>query len=67
MQEEDLLVDPEEQEEKQLVHYMALAVVAITAVGILVLALRPWIQRMREEQDAEAPPETAAAAPPTVE
>ena len=61
MQEEDLLIDPEEQTERKLVHYMALAVVAVTAAGILFLALRPWLQRMSEEQDAAAPPEDAAA------
>jgi flagellar biosynthesis/type III secretory pathway M-ring protein FliF/YscJ len=51
-QDEDLLVDPEEQMEGRLVHKMALVIVAIIAFGILFLAIRPWIQRFRE-QDAE--------------
>ena len=51
-QDEELLVDPEEQTERELVHYMALAIVVIIAGAILFLAIRPWLQRFRE-QDAE--------------
>ena len=53
MQQEDLLLDPEEEMEKKLVNYMALGIVAVVALLILFLALRPWIQRFREEQMAQ--------------
>ena len=52
MQQEDLLLDPEEETEKQLVNYMAMGIVAVVALLILILALRPWIQRLRQEQMA---------------
>jgi hypothetical protein len=57
MQEDVLYEDPEEQTEKKLVNSMAVAVVAVIVGGILILALRPWIQRFREEH---AETETAA-------
>jgi flagellar biosynthesis/type III secretory pathway M-ring protein FliF/YscJ len=53
MQQEDLLLDPEEETEKQLVNYMAMGIVAVVALLILILALRPWIQRLRQEQMAQ--------------
>lgn len=52
-QEEEQLVDPEEQTERKLVHSMALAIVAIIAGAILFLAIRPWIQRFREESQEQ--------------
>lgn len=51
-QDENLLIDPEEQMEGRLVHKMALVIVAIVAIGILVLAMRPWLERF-QEQNAE--------------
>lgn len=57
-QEEKQLVDPEEQTERKLVHSMALAIVAITAGGILFLAIRPWIQRFREEHQEQVGDDT---------
>jgi hypothetical protein len=56
MQQEDLLLDPEEEMEKKLVNYMALAIVAVIVGGILILALRPWIQRLREGHVETAAP-----------
>lgn len=53
MQQEELLLDPEEETEKQLVNYMAMGIVAVVALLILILALRPWIQRLRQEQMAQ--------------
>jgi hypothetical protein len=47
---DDLAVDPEEVTEGKLINGMALAIVAVVAIGILLLTLRPWIQRMREER-----------------
>jgi hypothetical protein len=57
MQEEVLYEDPEEETEKKLVNGMALGVVAIVVGGVLILALRPWIKRFREQHT-----ETEAAA-----
>jgi len=56
MVENTVRADPEEESEKKLVHTMALAVVAITIGGILVLALRPWIQRFRERNEYTGAP-----------
>lgn len=66
MQDEELLLDPEEQTEQKLVNNMAKAIVAVVAGLILFLAIRPWIQRYREEhqeqEGAEASPEAEAVA-----
>ncbi|MEJ2752364.1 MAG: hypothetical protein P8169_06770 [Chloroflexota bacterium] len=56
MLEETVSVDSEEESERKLVHSMALAVVTVIIGGIIVLALRPWIQRFRKRNDgADAP------------
>ena len=54
MQQEENLLDPEEDTEKKLVNSMALAIVAVVGGLILLLALRPWIQRYLEEHNQPA-------------
>jgi len=49
MANEDLLLDPEEETEKKLVNYMGIGIAAAIAGLILILTLRPWIQRLREK------------------
>jgi hypothetical protein len=52
MQQEEHLLDPEEETEKKLVNVMALAIVAVVAGLVIILALRPWIQRYAAEKQA---------------
>jgi len=49
MEQEELFPDPEEETEKKLVNYMGVGIMAAIAGLIFILALLPWIQRLREK------------------
>jgi hypothetical protein len=52
MEQEELLLDPEEETEKKLVNYMAVGIVVAIAGLIVILAILPRIQRYREENQS---------------
>lgn len=61
---EGLSAELEEASERQTINYMAVAVVIVGAVGLLILALRPFLKQMRAEEVAAAVSAAAQAEHP---